>query len=441
MIENVRPLQGSRFVLKSFCIWLLVAATWCLGVSGRAQDSLDEPPISYSETKPNDLIQRLLVALAEGKQTVDWDEQRGWLPGILHALDVPAESQTLVFSKTSLQVHAISPRNPRALYFNDDVYVGWVPGGDLIELSAVDPAQGAIFYSLKNRRDDLPQIVRDEARCLSCHATSKTQNVPGYLIRSVFAGENGHPHYALGTVTTDHRSQFDERFGGWYVTGTHGLMRHRGNVFARNDASDPIDWEAGANREHLDDLFDVSRYLVPESDLVALMVLEHQTQMHNLITRVSYETRRALHYQDKMNAIFERAPETVLESTQRRIASACEQLLQYQFFSEETKLTAPISGSTDYARLFQAQGLRDGQGRSLRDFDLQQRMFKYPCSYLVHSESYRSLPPEAKVYLSRRMREILRGLDTSKPYQHLTAEDRLAIWDILMSTAPELLAE
>lgn len=417
--------------------FLLVFSSEC----GFSQDGLDEPPILYSTTEPHDAVQKLSAALSAGERSLAWDKKQGWLPDLLRALQVEPTTQTLVFSKTSLQVHAISPRNPRALYFNDDVYVGWVPGGDLIELSAVDPVQGAMFYTLKNRGADGPQISRDDSRCLSCHATSKTQNVPGYLIRSVFAGENGHPHYALGTITTDHRTEFDERFGGWYVTGEHGLMRHRGNVFARNDAADPIDWELGANRQQLDDLFDVTRYLVPQSDLVALMVLEHQTQMHNLITRVSYETRRALHYQEKMNSIFERAPDTTLESTQRRIHSACEQLLAYQFFSGEAVLEAEVTGGSTFAETFQQRGVRDPQNRSLRDFDLKSRIFKYPCSYLVYSDAYAALPSPAKQYLSQRMREILQGKDRSKPFAHLSSNDRQAIWEILSATKPEILAE
>lgn len=422
-------------------MWRLLMVWMSIGLPGvvRGQDGLDEPPISYSETQPRDSIQELIAGLKSGEVSVKWQDKQGWLPDLLQALKVPPESQTLVFSKTSLQVHAITPRNPRALYFNDDVYVGWVPGGDLIELSAVDPVQGAMFYTLKNRADQTLQISRDDSRCLSCHATSKTQNVPGYLIRSVFAGENGHPHYSLGTITTDHRSDFDERFGGWYVTGTHGLMRHRGNVFARNDAADPIDWERGANRQQLDDLFDVSRYLMPQSDLVALMVLEHQTQMHNLITRVSYETRRALHYQEKMNSIFGRAPETTMESTQRRISAACEQLLAYQFFSGEMPLDASIAGTGHFAEQFEALGPRDSQGRSLREFDLQRRMFRYPCSFLVYSDAYAALPDAARQYLARRMREILQGGDASKAFAHLTAGDRAAIEEILTQTAPHLL--
>ncbi|HMO15522.1 MAG TPA: hypothetical protein PKD64_15605 [Pirellulaceae bacterium] len=413
---------------------------WVPAIICSAQERFNDAPIRYVDAAVHDRVQLLARKLENGEHQLAWDQKYGWLPSLLNALDIPTDSQTLVFSKTSLQIHAINPRNPRALYFNDDVYLGWVPGGDLIELSAVDPVQGAIFYSLKTEFDSQPRIQRDNSRCLSCHATGNTQNVPGYLVRSVFAGKNGHPHYALGTTTTDHTTAFEDRFGGWYVTGEHGLMRHRGNVFARNDANDPLDRDEGANRPQLPDLVDVSRYLAENSDLVALMVLEHQSQMHNYITRASYETRLAIHYEESMNEIFERPAGTLSESAERRIASACEQLIEYLLFCDEADLQGPLKGSSPFAETFQQQGIRDSKGRSLRDLDMHQRMFKYPCSFLIHSAAFDALPQRALTYIARRLSEILTGTDSSEKFSHLSVADRGAILEHLSETKPQLWA-
>ncbi|MGI9428533.1 MAG: hypothetical protein ACR2NM_07740, partial [Bythopirellula sp.] len=374
--------------------------------------------------------------LDAGEVQLQWDEQHGWLPSVLQLLEVPRSSQTLVFSKTSLQTSKISPHRPRALYFNDEVYVGAVQFGDIIELSAVDPQQGAMFYSLDAEPVDRPRLRRTSNTCLACHESARTQNVPGFLVRSVYPAKSGHPHFELGTTTTDQTSDFRERFGGWYVTGEHGSLRHRGNEIAEKDAQSPIDVEAGANVADLATRLRTDRYLTPHSDLVALMVLEHQAQMHNFITRANYEGRRALHYDATWNKLFERAAGTQSDVSQRRIAAAGEKLLKYLLFSGEFRLTSPVSGTSEFAAEFQSIGPRDGQGRSLRDLDLERRMFKYPCSYLIYSDSFAALPDNVREYIDGRLQEILAGEDQSEDFAHLTATDRTAIREILTATLP-----
>ena len=272
---------------------------------------------------------------------------------MLELLDVPVSSQMLVFSKTSFQLRRITPRRPRAVYFNDDVYVGWVQGGDVVEISSADPQQGAIFYTLKQEPSESPKFVRDRGQCISCHASSRTMGVPGHLVRSVYSDRGGQPLFGAGTFTTDHRSPFKERWGGWYVTGSHGAHRHMGNVFAADrDRPEQLDVEAGANLVDLRQHVNLSPYLGPDSDIVALMVLEHQTRMHNLITRANFETRSALHYDRIMNEAMGRPLDHRSESAQRRIESTAHKLVDYMLFANEFNLKHPIKGTSAFQSEF-----------------------------------------------------------------------------------------
>lgn len=397
---------------------------------------IERAPIHYNTTPVNDRVQQLKLRLEEGSAKLEWDGKHGWLPSVLRQLDIPMSSQTLVFSKTSLQLRRISPAKPRAIYFNDDTYVGWVQRGEVIELSAVDPVQGGIFYTLKQQQTERPEIVRDRGDCLTCHASSKTKGVPGYLVRSVFVSDEGQPHFGLGTTTTDHSTPFSKRFGGWYVSGTHGNMRHRGNVIAREDRSNPIDPDKGANLTDLSGLFRVERYLEPNSDLVALMVLEHQSQMHNLITSGSYDCRHAVHHQKIMNRALDRPLDHETESTRSRIISAGDKLLRYMLFVDECKLESPVKGMSRFARHFSSLGPRDRKGRSLRDLDLERRMFRYPCSFLIYSESFDNLPAPLLAHVETRLIRVLRGEEGSGEISHLSPENRAAILEILIDTKP-----
>ncbi len=424
--------------LRAACV---VAFIFCCGTPIFAQVEFEQPPFSYHETESINPVARLQDQIDAGTISLEWDESHGYLPAVLSALEVDSASQMLVFSKTSFQLYRISPNTPRTVYFNDENYVGWVRHGDVVEISTVDPELGAVFYTLKQEPTERPLFVRDRGQCLTCHASSRTQGVPGHLVRSVFADAQGHPQLGSGTFTTDHTSPLEQRWGGWYVSGTHGALRHMGNVISASDARpEELDREAGANIVDLHALFDADVYLQPGSDLVALMVLEHQTQMQNLIARASYEARHAAHYDGIMNEALKRAPDYQSESTQRRIVSAGEKLLKYLLFSDEFALTSPIAGTSEFAVHFEQLGPRDSQGRSLRDFDLQRRIFRYPCSYLIYSPAFDALPETVRDYLAQRLEEILSGEDQSAEFQHLSVEDRQAIREILAETKPEIFA-
>ncbi len=394
---------------------------------------LEDSAIQYATRPLADPVTLLKQRLARGEAKLDYDPEFGYLPSMLRNLQAPLSSQVLVFSKTSFQAARISPRVPRALYFNDHVFVGWVKGGDVVELASVDPRQGVIFYTLDQEQVAAPRIVRRD-ECLQCHASGGTLGVPGLMVRSVYPDRTGMPLFHAGTFLTDHRSPLSQRWGGYYVTGTHGSQTHMGNVVYEDSETSRAGNGTGLNLTDLSHRFDTGAYLSPHSDIVALMTLEHQSRMQNLITRVGYETRMALESQTAMNEALKRPADEASESTTRRINGAAEALLSYLLFTDEAPLASRVAGTSGFAEDFEKQGPTDHRGRSLRQFDLTRRMFRYPCSYLIYSEAFDSLPSEALERIYQRLWEVLTGKDRSPAFARLSPEDRQAILEILRDT-------
>jgi hypothetical protein len=402
-------------------------------------DDIDRAPIRYSASKPDNVISRLDQRLRDGKLQLPYDRKLGYLPAVLRELGVPPSSQMLVYSKTSFQRKFITPRSPRALYFNDDVYVGYCDHGEVLEFSATDPQLGTVFYTLDQDRDEKPRFTRQGESCLLCHCSSGTRGVPGHLVRSVVTGYDGNPLLSAGSYRVDHTTPLERRWGGWYVTGTHGKQTHLGNLVVRGrTVQHPIDNAQGQNVVNLEDRVDLSDYLTRHSDLVALLVLEHQAEGHNLITQALYQTRQAVYMEEDLNKAFKEGAGRHRESTLRRVRSVGEPLVKYLLFSGEAPLAGKVAGTTKFAAEFAARGPRDPKGRSLRDLDLEKRLFKYPCSYLVYSESFDALPGVVRAHVLERLWEVLCGQDTSAEFSHLTAADRQAIREILVATKPNL---
>lgn len=402
-----------------------------------AQLDYEKQPISYSETEPTDRVYQLGQQVENGTVELPWEPEHGYLKSVLQQLKIPVCSQTLVFSKTSLQAARISPRAPRALYFDDDVYIGWVQNGDIVELSAADPSLGGTFYSLSQKRTDAPVIRRETSRCLQCHGSTHTRRTPGHIVRSVYSDNNGQPVFRLGTHLTDHKSPFEQRFGGWYVTGTHGDQRHMGNVWlsdAQANESDHLDKIAGANITDLSPLMNTANYLTPHSDIVALMVLQHQVHMHNVLTAANHSGRLTARDAVVMNRALDRDADFESESTQRRYDSAAEKIVKALLFCDEHTLTADVVGTSGFREHFETLGPFDAAGRSLRQFDLKIRLFRYPCSYLIYSEAFAALPDRVRQQVLARVDQILSGTDTSEDFAHLSDADRTGIREILQAT-------
>jgi hypothetical protein len=426
--------------LQAVGVLLIGLAVPAIGLAGRQVPSdFEHGVVQYATTPPEDAIAQLQKRLDAGLTKLDYDKRWGYLPAVLDELKIPRSSQGLVFSKTSLQLVQISPKAPRALYFNDDVYIGAVQGGQLMEVVAVDPRIGPVFYSLPQNNDEPPRFEREFFACLFCHDSAATSGVPGFTMQSVLTDPEGVVIRPTGTIAMSDRTPFKERWGGWYVTGTHGDQRHWGNLVSTHKPDslrdpqafiDRLDLDAGANVKTLKDRFDAGVYLTEHSDLVALTVLNHQTRTHNLITKASYDVRTALH-EDK-------AADTAMSAiTRTRIETAVEPLLKAMAFTTEAPLTAPIAGTTTFARDFTAVGPRDSKGRSLRDFDLTTRLFKYRMSYLVYTPAFDNLPQPAKDYFYRRLLDVLRGTDQSRDFAAMPAAEKQAILEILSETKPE----
>lgn len=364
-------------------------------------------PIDYGSEKTNDPIALLQKRIDKGEVKLTYDEEHGYLRSVLQALDIPMESQVLVFSKTAFNKQLVGPRTPRALYFNDDVYIGWIPELNALEITAVDPQKGAMFYLLPQESEKTPPKFKRHPNCLTCHATSGSEGVPGHLLRSFQTDKVGNPTSGLKRIT--HDTPLEKRWAGWYVTGLHGDEIHLGNMIG--SGGNPA---FSGNLTSLKSYFDVNMYLVPGSDIVALMVIDHQAHMQNLITRFNYETRL------------------------KRKNTVEDKLLRYLFFIDEPALKGEFLGNSEYTDIFEFFGPEDSMGRSLRQFDLKTRTFKYRLSYQIYSKAFQQLPVEGKNRLYKRIYDILTGKEKSKDYQVIPQKERQAILEILRDTIPDL---
>lgn len=386
----------------------------------------DHPAIQYVQRPPDDPIAQLQKKIDSGAVKLNYTEGLSYLPAVLKALDINIDSQVLVFSKTSFQSAKISPRTPRALYFNDNTAIGFVQDGEVLEAVGLDPQQGVNFYTLSFDKDDHPEFARRDV-CLQCHQGLSTLGVPGILVSSVYPGSDGMPAFRGQAMITDHRSAFDQRWGGWYVTGTHGSMTHMGNAVGHDPARPQVlDTQNTQNVTSLEKRFDTSKYLAPTSDIVALMTLEHQTRMTNLMTRIGWDTRIAEH-DGKLDG-----------AMKEKINGEIEEMITYMLFQDERQLHDPIQGVSTFTKTFPERGPRDHQGRSLRDFDLKTRMFKYPLSYMMYSAAFDGMPALVRDRVYLRLYDILSGKDQSDKYARLAAVDRRNILEIVRDTKPNL---
>ncbi|HEY3517660.1 MAG TPA: hypothetical protein VGL98_11490, partial [Gammaproteobacteria bacterium] len=383
------------------------------------------PTIPYTTGKRTDRVATLIGKLDRGEVQLQHQGERGYLESLLAALEIDPSSQTLVYSQTSLQGKLIGPRTPRAIYFNDDVYVAYVQGAAApIEIASLDPDLGPVFYLLEQSAPK-PKFTAELGRCLSCHDSYSLTGggVPRFIVGSGYTGTTGMLVSHEGWILISDRTPLKSRWGGWYVTGRHGSQVHLGNMIIKTLYDfDKLEELRVGNRDTLEGLVDTKPYLTDKSDIVALLVLQHQADVQNLITRVSYDARTAA---DKR--------EDPLEAT-------VERLLQMMLFVDAVEYTEPISGDPKFAEQFASRALRDSQGRSLRDFDLTRRLFRYPLSYVIYSPAFDALPSDVRSMFYARLNAVLTGADTSQSFRHLSADDRLGVLEILRDTKPEALA-
>ena len=378
----------------------------------------DHPAIAYRSAPPADPVSQLNQALQGGRIQLAADGPSGYLQSLLKALNVPVESQIVVFSRDSVQLARITMANPRALYFNDSVAVGWVRGG-FVELASQDPRNGVIFYAIEPGSSRLTR--RDD--CLSCHYSYSTAGVPGMLVRS-------YEQFAV-----DHSIPIQKRWGGWYVTGSSGSIPHLGNTditeLALGHATN-----ARLNWPSLEGKFDTSGYLSSHSDVVALMVFEHQMHLMNLLARIGWEARVA--QAQRVTGLGPKLEAPAGRDAPIAMDDAAGEVVDYMLFTGEAPLSDAVQGSSGFRERFEQQGPFDRRGRSLRQLDLRRRLMRYPFSYMVYAAVFDALPQTAKDAIYRRLWQVLSGAEREPRYQRLSLEDRQAIVEILKDTKADL---
>jgi hypothetical protein len=412
-------------LLFPFGLWARLGAQR----AGAFMGSADDPAIRYSVAPVKNDVADVNRKLRDGAVRFAFEGRSGFLRSALEALQIPVESQLLVFSRTSLQGKRISEQNPRALFFNDRVALGWVRDGDVIEVAAHDQSAGVVFYTLDQHADTStspPQFKRAFV-CLGCHVTVDTLGVPGLLM---FSTTRPVPDQFSGVPRhIDQDDPLRQRFGGWFVTGSTGAATHMGNDVAALDGR--------PNRElaSVQGLFDAEGYRALSSDVVAHLVLTHQAGMTNLLTRAGWEARAAdpsLHPPFTSTAEQDAAVAGVMSGVAREV-------VDHLLFVDEAKLTDRVRGGSGFAERFSGSGPRDRRGRSLYELDLNRRLMKYPCSYLIYSPAFDALPPLVKDPIYRRMWDVLSGQESDARYRSaLSRADRQAIVEILRDTRKDL---
>jgi hypothetical protein len=403
----------------------LLCAAWPWEVTaqrgGKFMGSSDHPAIAYGTTPLNNAVDDLNRRLQEGSVSLAFGGRSGYLKSALEALNLPVDSQMLVFDKLSLQGRLISPSNPRALFFNDRTALGWVRDGDLLEIATHDEKAGVVFYTLEQKPTERP-VFKREFRCLGCHMVGDTLGVPGLMVFTTIPASSDPEHVEV----MDHRSPFSERWGDWFVTGNSGSAQHLGNrapVLAdRSRTALPS----------VEGLFDPEGFQGTSSDVAALLTFSHQTQMVNLLTRASWEARA-----NDPSLVRETDPGQ-LKLFGTMMDAVADEVVDYMLFVDEAPLPNPVTGQSGFSERWSKGGPRDRKGRSLYELDLKQRLLKYPCSYLIYSPAFDALPAQVKTPIYKRMWAILSGAVDEPRYRALALADRQAVVEILKDTKPDL---
>ena len=396
--------------------------------AGAFRGSTEDPAIKYASTPLNNPVVDVNRRLQDGALNLTFEGRSGFLRSALEALQIPVDSQLLVFSRASLQGKLINEQNPRALFFNDRLALGWVRDGEVIEVAAHDETAGIVFYTLDQRADaPRPLQFKRVFECLGCHMAGDTLGVPGLLMFSTSRPDKSQGFSLPRSV--DHSDAFARRFGGWFVTGSVGAASHLGNDVAA------LEGRPSRELKSVDGLFDPDGYRAASSDIVAHLVFTHQVGMTNLLTRASWQARAA---DPLLHPPFASIPEEEerIGVMMRGVAS---EVVDYLLFIDESRLSAPVRGESGFAQRFSTIGPRDRKGRSLHELDLSRRLMKYPCSYLIYSPAFDALPASAKNPIYQRLWDVLSGQEQDARYrQALSRDDRQAIVEILRDTRKDL---
>lgn len=381
------------------------------------------PAHEYHTRELNDPFSRLIADFESGKRELDNRSSKAFVASLLEHLDVPASSQLLVFSRTSLQTRHISGSNPRAMYFNEDVYVGYIPGGK-IEIISLDPELGGIFYMFGIPKGDERPAIERSGRCMDCHAVPVTRRIPGLSIRSVIPGSNWGKLVAFRDKQIGHQIPLSERFGGYHVTGDPGFSDHKGNLKGEEVGGKIVTEVIEPGTE-----FDWSSYLTETSDILPHLLLEHQAGFMNLVLEATYRARTYRHIGKG-----EIKPEHVAV-----LDGLAEELVRYLLFADEAKFPAGgIRVDPQYREDFLADRREASGGISLKDLDLETRIFQHRCSYLIYSDVFQATSAPFKEQVYRILGAAISTENPDPDFAYLPDAEKETIRGVLRETLSDL---
>lgn len=363
-----------------------------------------QPPHSYWEREPRDRFARVMAEVAAGRLALDPSGEKELLASLLRALDIPDSSQLLVYSATSIQSERINPRNPRGLYFNEDTFVGYVPGGRL-EVASLDPEAGMVFYIFDRLTTAaVPRFVRSD-RCMNCHADTPSFRRPGLVVHSVAVTWDGSSQETYRYDEMGHTVPLDVRFGGWHLTGGHGLARTHANLIGDLTPNGLVTEPNPPGKN-----FDLRRYPRPTSDILVHLVHEHQVGFVNRVVQSVYLARE--------------------NPTVEQLDAFADDFTAYILFDREAPLPAGgVRGDPDFVRDFRARD--PARGPSLRDFDLRERIFKHRASFMVETPVWSLVPDPIRTRVLARLDRALAPAGPASEKFGIGVDEKRAIRDIL----------
>ncbi len=420
------PLKTTTLVPLARCCLLASLGLQLLAPSATCREDtafadLTSPAHQYWTRPLNDPFSKLIPDFKSGKIKLNTQNQLSFVTSLLKALNIPASSQMLVFSTTSLQLSKISPRNPRALYFTEDLYLGYIPGGK-IEIISIDPQLGGIFYIFEIPRGEKTPQPQRAKRCMNCHADTDTRHVPGLVIKSVIPGPNGGSLNSFRREQTGHQIPLEDRFGGWHLTDADPIKKHWGNLIGQLSP-------AGLKKQIIlpGQLFDFNNYPNDRSDLLPQLLHEHQVGFINRVVEAGYKYRSYLHT-DKSQLSPAHAKE---------IEQITSDLTRYLLFADEAKLPPGINGDPQFKQDFRAKRQTLASGESLKDLDLGRHLFKYRCSYMIYSNAFQGLPKKFKQQIYQKLDQALNTQNPAPDYSYLPSAEKRIIKKLLQNTLPK----
>ncbi len=385
--------------------------------------SFEAPPHSYWEKAPQDAFSAWL-----SKQPPDAGgvpapaSEKEAVQRLLKRLNIPESSQMLVFSATSLQ-RSISPYRPRALFFNDEIYLAWVPDGR-VEIAADDPELGPVFFIMSLSAPYTQPLVADrQTRCMNCHAPPETGGLPSLLLTSTLPNDDGGSLDKFREPEVGHGVPFEQRFGGWHVTGIDARKVPHANVIGQSADGKTVRVPNAPGERG-----DLRHYPRPTSDILPQLILEHQSGAVNLLTRA--------HYLARSLTSPEHGPLTSDDTAAADRMAA--DIASYFLFANEAALPpGGIAGDAEFKRDFTANRRPDSQNRALKDLSLSTHLFSYRCSYVIYLPLFTALPAQMKDRVWSAMEQAL-GPQPAAAGKHLPPGERAAIRSILVATAKDV---